>query len=303
MNSEKIKFWLQAARLRTLPLALSGIILGSFIAASEGAGSWIIFLLCVITATLFQILSNFANDLGDGVRGTDEKRSGEKRMVASGVLSAKEMKKAVVILSVLSLISSSLLIFIALNKLPLSWSISFFALAIASIVAARAYTLGKYPYGYIRLGEVMVFLFFGWLAVGGTYTIMTGIWNPKILVAASAVGLFSAGVLNLNNLRDIPTDLKTNKKTIANWLGFRYARVFHYLLLLLAIDCIFIFNWINDYSWWRNLFLLATPFLLFHFVLVSRLEKPEQADPLLKQLAITTLIVSSLWGLGLYLGS
>lgn len=303
MKSKKIRFWVQAARLRTLSLALSGIILGSLIAASEGSGSWLIFILCILTATLFQVLSNFANDLGDGLRGTDEKRNGEKRMVASGDISPSEMKIAVALLSVLSLISSSLLIFLALKKLPLSWTITFFALAIASIVAARAYTLGKYPYGYIRLGEIMVFLFFGWLAVGGSYTIMTGTWNPKILIAASAVGLFSAGVLNLNNLRDIPTDLRTNKKTIANWLGFRYAKVFQYVLILLAIDCIFIFNWINEYTWWRNLFLLGTPFLLFHFVSVSRLQKPEQADPLLKQLAITTLIISSLWGLGMYLGS
>lgn len=294
--------WIKASRLRTLPLALAGIITGSFMAAAQGAGSWTIFALCAITAVLFQVLSNLANDLGDGLRGTDEIRLGEKRMVGSGEISPKAMKRAVVVLSVFSAISSFTLIAIALHALPIIWSVSFIGLAIAAIIAARSYTLGSTPYGYHRLGEVMVFIFFGLVSVGGTYSLMTKTWDPTILIAGSAIGFFSAGVLHLNNLRDIPTDLKTNKKTLANWMGFRYAKVFQYILILLAFDAIFIYNWMTDSGWTRNLFILATPLILVHLVLVSKLNKPEEADPLLKHLAITTLIISLLWGFGHYLG-
>ena len=296
----KVSHWISAARLRTLPLALSGIILGALLASANGQGSWLIFLLCVLTAILFQILSNFANDLGDGLRGTDDNRTGEVRMVGSGVILPNSMKKAVVLLATLGIISAALVSYIALKDMPAQWIYTYLALGILAILAAMGYTMGRLPYGYIRLGEVMVFLFFGWLAVAGTYTLITQEWNSSILWPASAIGLFSAGVLNLNNIRDIKTDLANNKKTLANAMGFRFARVFHYILIILAVDCLFIYNWFSDTGWTRNLFFMAFPLLFLHILKVSRLRQAEDADPLLKGLALTTLVISLLFGLGHY---
>ncbi len=293
-----IKPWIAAARLRTLPLALSGIVLGSLLAKADGNGSWVIFGLCVVTATLYQIVSNFANDLGDGIRGTDSKRDGEVRMVGSGQITPGAMKRAVAVSSAVALLCSALLIWLALDRLGGHLLAVFSALAVLSVLAALGYTLGKKPYGYMRLGEVMVFFFFGWVAVAGTYTITTGVFNPNILWPASAVGLLAAGVLNLNNLRDIHTDVNHGKKTVANALGFRYARVYHYILIILALDCIFVYNWLSDTNWTRNLFFLAIPALLLHMLKVSKLQKPREADPLLKDLALSTLALSVLLGLG-----
>lgn len=296
--AKSIKPWIAAARLRTLPLALSGIVLGSLLAKADGNGSWVMFGLCVITATLYQILSNFANDLGDGVRGTDSQRDGEARMVGSGVITAHAMKRVVVVTSIIALLLSALLIWYATERLDENLFVMFAVLAILSVLAALGYTLGKRPYGYMRLGEIMVFFFFGWVAVAGTYTITTGSFNPQVLWAASAIGLLASGVLNLNNIRDIHTDLSHGKKTVANALGFRYARVYHYILIILALDCVFVYNWMSDANWTRNLFFLAIPALLLHMLKVSKLKKPNDADPLLKDLALSTLALSVLLGLG-----
>lgn len=296
--AKSIKPWIAAARLRTLPLALSGIVLGSLLAKADGNGSWVMFGLCVITATLYQILSNFANDLGDGVRGTDSQRDGEARMVGSGVITAHAMKRVVVVTSIIALLLSALLIWYATERLAENLFVVFAVLAILSVLAALGYTLGKRPYGYMRLGEIMVFFFFGWVAVAGTYTITTGSFNPQVLWAASAIGLLASGVLNLNNIRDIHTDLSHGKKTVANALGFRYARVYHYILIILALDCVFVYNWMSDANWTRNLFFLAIPALLLHMLKVSKLKKPNDADPLLKDLALSTLALSVLLGLG-----
>ncbi len=296
--AKSIKPWIAAARLRTLPLALSGIVLGSLLAKADGNGSWVMFGLCVITATLYQILSNFANDLGDGVRGTDSQRDGEARMVGSGVITAHAMKRVVVVTSIIALLLSALLIWYATERLDENLFVVFAVLAILSVLAALGYTLGKRPYGYMRLGEIMVFFFFGWVAVAGTYTITTGSFNPQVLWAASAIGLLASGVLNLNNIRDIHTDLSHGKKTVANALGFRYARVYHYILIILALDCVFVYNWMSNANWTRNLFFLAIPALLLHMLKVSKLKKPNDADPLLKDLALSTLALSVLLGLG-----
>ena len=303
MVKNAVKHWMAAARLRTLPLAWSGIILGCLLAAANHQGSWTVFFLCILTATLFQVLSNFANDLGDGIKGTDTHRAGEARMVGSGVISAAEMKRAVVVTSILSFVSAALLIAYTYPRLLDNVPLILGLLALASVIAALTYTLGKTPYGYLRLGELMVFTFFGLVAVGGSYTVTVGQLDPHVLWAGSAIGLLSAAVLNLNNMRDIKNDLSSGKKTIANALGFRYARVYHYILIILALDCVFVYNWLSDSGFTRNLFLLAIPPLLLHMLKVSKLNRPEDADPFLKELALTTLALAVLLGLGHYWGT
>lgn len=303
MAKKAVKHWIAAARLRTLPLAWSGIILGSLLAGANHQGSWSVFFMCMLTATLFQVLSNFANDLGDGLKGTDTNRTGEARMVGSGVISAGEMKQAVVITAILSFVSATVLIAYTFPRLQDNAPLVLGVLAVASVIAALTYTLGKTPYGYLRLGEVMVFIFFGLVAVGGTYTVTVGILDTHVLWAGSAIGLLSAAVLNLNNMRDINNDLNSGKKTIANALGFRYARVYHYILIILALDCVFVYNWLSNSGFTRNLFLLVIPPLLLHMLKVSKLSKLEDADPLLKELALTTLAMAVLLGLGHYWGT
>lgn len=303
MAKNAVKHWMAAARLRTLPLAWSGIILGCLLAAANHQGSWTVFFLCILTATLFQVLSNFANDLGDGIKGTDTYRAGEARMVGSGVISAAEMKRAVVVTSILSFVSAALLIAYTYPRLLDNVPLILGLLALASVIAALTYTLGKTPYGYLRLGELMVFTFFGLVAVGGSYTVTVGQLDPHVLWAGSAIGLLSAAVLNINNMRDIKNDLSSGKKTIANALGFRYARVYHYILIILALDCVFVYNWLSDSGFTRNLFLLAIPPLLLHMLKVSKLNRPEDADPFLKELALTTLALAVLLGLGHYWGT
>ncbi|MCH8545110.1 MAG: 1,4-dihydroxy-2-naphthoate octaprenyltransferase [Cryomorphaceae bacterium] len=302
MGKHVAKHWVAAARLRTLPLAWSGIILGSLLAAANQQGSWTVFFLCMITATLFQVLSNFANDLGDGLKGTDANRTGEARMVGSGIISAGEMKIAVIITAGLSIVSAAALIAYTYPRLMDNAPLILGLLALASVIAALTYTLGKTPYGYLRLGEIMVFMFFGLVAVGGTYTVTVGRLDLVVLWAGSAIGLLSAAVLNLNNIRDIKNDLSSGKKTVANALGFRFARVYHYVLIILALDCVFVYNWLSNSGFTRNLFLLAIPPLLLHMLKVSKLDKPEDADPLLKELALTTLALAILLGLGHFWG-
>jgi len=210
-----MKRWLKAFRLRTLPLSLSGIVLGTVLAANEGEINAILLALCIATTILFQILSNLANDLGDSTSGVDnDHRVGPKRSTQTGEISPKEMKRAVIILSVLSLISGSAAAYLGSIGLNQTYLLLFFVLGIASIGAAIKYTMGKSPYGYSGLGDVFVFLFFGWLSVLGTYFLQTHSFDAMLLLPASSIGLLSAGVLNMNNMRDHVNDKTNNKNTL-----------------------------------------------------------------------------------------
>ena len=198
-----IKHYIQAARLRTLPLSISGIIVGSFLAASNGAFNWLICILALLTTIGFQIISNFANDYGDGVKGTDnENRIGPKRAIQSGALSEKQMMSAIKLSVLITFIIAVTLIYVSFGKDDFLNLLIFFVLGIASIVAAIKYTMGTNAYGYYGLGDVFVFLFFGLLSVCGSYFLFTKQLTFDIFFPAISVGLLSAGVLNLNNMRD-----------------------------------------------------------------------------------------------------
>ena len=247
-----MKKWIEASRLRTLPLSISGIIMGAFIARWRLLGQgqfwdWRIFVLAILVTLLYQILSNFANDYGDGVRGTDALRTNEaeSRAVASGKISAKEMRRAIVLFSILSLVATVGLLFITFY--PNYWiEFGFFiGLGVACILAAIGYTMGKNPYGYLGLGDIMVFIFFGLVSVGGSYFLFTKSWSWDILFPASAVGLMSTGVLNLNNMRDIESDALSGKKSLALRLGFKNAMIYQIILLQLPLILILIFLGVN----------------------------------------------------------
>lgn len=293
-----MKAWLHAFRLRTLPLAISCIGMGSFLAAAEGFFRLDIFLLAVLTTIFLQILSNLANDYGDAVSGIDsEERKGPKRAVQSGAISKAQMRKAMVIFVILSLASGVTLLLVAFG---LNWSalLFFFGLGLLSIVAAIAYTVGKRPYGYVGLGDISVLLFFGIVGVGGSYYLFTQTINWMVLLPAFSCGLFSIGVLNINNIRDIESDQKAGKFSIPVRIGKQNAAIYHVAISLVGVLSAVVFVLLNYVAIWQLLFLLTSPFL--YSINVAVLNKPsDQLDPYLKKMAISTLLFVLLFGIGL----
>ena len=238
---KKIKYWIQASRIETLPLSISGIIVGSFYAFYNYSFDKIIFVLSIITAISFQILSNFANDYGDGVLGTDNNRIGPKRVIASGNLTLKELKKGITVNVFVSITFSYLLIKYSFKNDYL-FIVIFLFLSVFSILAAIKYTMGKSPYGYYGFGDIFVFIFFGLLSVFGSYFLQTNSIDYEVFILGSIIGFLCVGVLNLNNIRDIENDSKMNKKTIPTRIGFRYAKFYHYFLIIAPILLIFTFT-------------------------------------------------------------
>ena len=197
--------WIQAARLRTLPLAFAVIALGTGLAYKINEYvHWGIFILAVFTAGAYQILSNYANDLGDGLRGTDDHRTGEKRAIASGLITADQMKRAVNLWTVLALFGGGGLSFLAFQERILLL-VLFSLLNVAAVLAAKSYTMGPKPYAYWGGGDFFVFLFFGLVGVLGSASLY-GSLHWSFLFPALVAGAYSAAVLTLNNLRDIETD-------------------------------------------------------------------------------------------------
>lgn len=302
--------WIKAARLRTLPLSVSGIIMGSFLArwrlVSEGK-SWdiSIFLLALLVTLLYQVLSNFANDYGDGVKGTDSQRinEAEARAVASGKISAKQMRNAVILFSVLSLIATIVLLYKAFFPEYQQQFWIFVALGTACILAAIGYTVGKKPYGYLGLGDLMVFIFFGLVSVCGSYFLFTKTFDWDILLPASAIGLMSAAVLNLNNMRDIESDRISGKRTLALRLGFKYAMVYEVILLMLPLILILIFLGLNKFFETGNYYAFIVMILMIPLTSLRRkilkTTEPKDLDPFLKQVGIMTLMMAILLAFGL----
>jgi len=299
-----IKHYIDAARLRTLPLSVSGIIIGSFIAASQGFFNWLICTLALLTTIGFQIISNFANDYGDGVKGTDNNdRVGPQRAIQSGVISPKQMLKAIIIAIILTLIVAILLIYVSFGKDDFINLITFFILGVISVVAAIKYTVGKKAYGYSGFGDLFVFLFFGLLSVCGSYYLYTKQLNFTILLPAFSVGLLSIGVLNLNNMRDRNSDIKSGKKTLVVQMGSKTAKYYHYFLLISSFLLAILYNLLHYKSIFQFLFIIAYIPVINHFIVVYKNAQPELLDPELKKLAISTFLFSLLFGVGLYLAT
>ena len=294
-----MKKWLRAARLRTLPLSISGIILGSFLAYASDNFNLVILILALLTTTGFQVLSNFANDYGDGVKGTDNAdRVGPQRSLQSGEITPKQMKKAMWITIVLTLFVAIALIYVAFGKDNLRYSLLFFALGIASIAAAIKYTVGDKAYGYSGFGDLFVFLFFGLLSVCGTYFLYTRQLDLSVFLPAFSVGLLSVGVLNLNNMRDYESDKKSGKNTLVVKIGIEYAKYYHYYLLTAAFLFALLYVSIRFHSTWQFLFLPAFIPVGLHLYRVYKNKDPKLLDPELKVLALSTFLFSVLFGLG-----
>ena len=302
--------WIKAARLRTLPLSMSGIIMGSFIARwkllEQGkTWDWTIFALALLVTLLYQVLSNFANDYGDGVKGTDQNRIGEaeQRAVASGKISATQMRNAVILFALLSLVATLILLYKAFFPDFIKEFYTFIGLGVACILAAIGYTVGKKPYGYLGLGDLMVFIFFGLVSVCGSYFLFTKSFDWDMLLPASAIGLLSAAVLNLNNMRDIENDEKSGKKTLALRLGFKNAMIYEMVILMLPPILVLIYMMMNDLQAQGKYYAFIFFITIFPLTSLRRkmmeVKEPKELDPFLKQVGIITLLMSVLVAFGL----
>lgn len=302
----KTTLWLRAARLRTLPLALTSVCMGAALALFYQKFDTLIFAFSILTTTFLQILSNFANDYGDFVSGVDgHERQGPKRTVQAGDISAKQMQKAMALFVLLSLISGITLLYIAffINPSARSWQffILFLGLGVLAIVAAIAYTVGKKPYGYAGLGDISVLVFFGWIAVVGVFFLYTKTLEWFILLPATTCGLLSVAVLNINNIRDIDSDRKSGKNSIPVRLGREKAVLYHYSLLILALTTAIIFAFLHFNYWYQYFFLLTTPLFLVNARAVSQLGNMA-LDPYLKQMALTALLFVLCFAISINLG-
>lgn len=293
-----IKPWISAARLRTLPLALSSIITGSACAVYYENFKWSIAILAVLTTVLLQVLSNYANDYGDAISGKDnENRIGPKRAVASGEISKEDMKKGVIVFAVLSLISGIVLLLIAFQSLLLI--ASFLLIGLAAIAAAIKYTVGKNPYGYNGLGDLFVFIFFGIVGVGGTYFLFSKQYQYMIILPSICIGLLSVAVLNFNNMRDIENDKQTGKNTLAVQLGLQNAKMYQYVIILIAFFSIIAFAFFNNFELKQYTFLIVAPLFAQMLKKIIRINKPVEFDPYLKKTAIGTFLLSILFLIGI----
>ena len=297
-----LKSWIKAARLRTLPLAMSGILMGAALSYQDKGFNLIVTILAVVTALFIQIFSNFANDFGDSQKGTDNQhRVGPKRTVQSGEISPTQMKIGMIALIILSLASGIWLVAEGTKGLDMNTFLLFLALGIVALIAAYRYTAGSNPYGYAGFGDVAVFLFFGLLPVVGTYFLNTHQINPELFLPAISIGLFSTGVLNLNNMRDIENDRNSKKNTMVVRMGSVQAKIYHSLLILLGMLAAVIFIALNSTSTFQWLFLLSFPFFIVDLIHISRITKPQKFDPFLKKLSLTTLLFTVLFGVGIIL--
>ncbi len=293
--------WIRAARLRTLPLALSSIAMGGVVASQYPGFRLQVVMMAALTTLFLQILSNLANDYGDSFSGIDnDRRVGPRRTVQSGEISPGAMKAAIAVFSVLSLASGLILIFHSAS-LDASAAVLFILMGLGAIAAAIKYTIGRNPYGYQGLGDLFVFLFFGLLAVGGTFYLATGQWHPIVLLPASAMGLLSTGVLNLNNMRDIDNDRMSQKNTMVVKLGLKKAFIYHCMLVLLPFVLLTIWLILTGAGIQAYLFLLVLPLFIVDLVTIAQIKGGARLDPFLRKLALKTLLLTLLFGIFLNL--
>jgi len=302
-----MKHWVEAARLRTLPLSVSGIIVGSMYALAYPTANvltptevfnWQLFGFAILTTLGLQVLSNFANDYGDGIKGTDnDDRIGPKRAIQSGVISPEAMKKAIIITSVLTFISALLLIYFAFGEAYIWYSIFFIVLGLLAIASAIRYTVGDTAYGYRGFGDFFVFVFFGLVSTLGVNFLYSKEVDYRLILPAIAVGFLSVGVLNLNNMRDEASDRKSGKNTIVVKIGGAKAKKYHYFLIISAMVLVLVFAILKDFNFDQYIFLIAYFPLIKHLITVSRNTEPRALDPELKKLALSTFFLSILLSL------
>ena len=302
-----MKHWIEAARLRTLPLSVSGIIVGSMYALANPTDdvltptevfNWNLFTFAILTTLGLQILSNFANDYGDGIKGTDnEDRVGPKRTIQSGVITPQAMKSAIILTSGLTLFSAIYLIYLAFGAHNLGYSLFYLILGIAAIASAIRYTVGNSAYGYRGFGDVFVFVFFGLVSTLGVNFLYSKQLDAILILPATAIGFLSVAVLNLNNMRDEASDRKSGKNTLVVKMGIENAKKYHYFLIIGAMVLVVVFAILSGFNFDQYLFLIAYLPLVKHLITVRKNQNNKLLDPELKKVALSTFALSVLLAL------
>ena len=277
----KAALWLKAFRLRTLPLAFSCAITGTFLAASNGAFRMSVLALTLLTTLLLQVLSNLANDYGDALSGADNsRRVGPQRVTHTGMVSHKEMKNMIIAFAIASFLSGVALVIVGLYGALPRQKVLFLVFGVLAIVAALRYTLGPKPYGYRGLGDIYVFLFFGLLGVLGSCFMQMQSVNITLLLPAASIGFFSTGVLNLNNLRDENSDRETGKRTIVVMKVSAFGKKYHIFLIFAGIVTALIYSLLYFESYLTLLWLLIVPFFIAGVIRVRRASEPKVENSL-----------------------
>ncbi len=296
----KIEAWVSASRLRTLPLSVSGIITGTSLANSYGHHNSLIFILALLTTVGFQITSNFANDYGDGVRGTDnQERIGPKRAYQSGTLTKRELKTGILCSVAINFIWLLALLQVSFGMENIAYFLLFGFLGILCIWAAITYTMGNLAYGYKGFGDVFVFFFFGLLAVLGSMFLYTKSFNFIALLPATTIGLLCTGVINLNNLRDHQSDKKSNKNTMVVKMGYGAGKRYHTFLMAVSFLSLLVYIIISYKNYASLLPLLTFIPVFYHLKRVRNTKDPSLLDPELKKLALSTFLLSILFYISL----
>jgi 1,4-dihydroxy-2-naphthoate octaprenyltransferase len=285
--------WLTAIRLRTLPLALGSIAAGFAIVPAGHPIDWVIATLTLSTMLLLQVLSNVANDYGDGVSGVDnQQRKGPQRVLQSKLVTPQQLRLAIGLLALLSAISGGLLLYLALP----AWEeiIVFLGIGAVSIIAAITYTVGKKPYGYIGLGDLSVLLFFGFVAVLGTGYLQSNQLLLLDFLPALAVGLLAVAVLNINNIRDIETDLQAGKKTVAARLGHKKAFIYHCALIVVAIGSLHSYLLLQSAPY-IGILSLTIPGFIWHGFQLAQVTERSQYNAFLKTMVLLAFSVDAIF--------
>ena len=275
--------YIQSLRLRTLPLSMSGIILGAGLA---GWLNWPVFALAICTTLSLQILSNLSNELGDAQKGTDSDQHGRAAYgMQAGTITAPQMKAMIGVFIFLSILFGTSLIYCAFGSLIGVKSLLFILLGLLAIIGAMTYTLGRHSYGYMGLGDLGVFVFFGLVSTLGSFYLQTQFMSWETICCGIAIGLPCVGVLNLNNIRDMNNDRAHGKRTLASMLGVRGGKIYQTGLLVI---CILIFICLGH--WWV---LCVTPVWVWHLWFIWTHESSE-LDRQMPVLMLSTLVVAGL---------
>lgn len=291
MERSKLYAWTDALRLRTLLLSWAGVIMAAGLGAERGCFRWDVFMLMMLTASLLQVLSNMANDYGDFVKGTDnEGRVGPARALQRGEISRRELLAGMCVVCGAAMVAGLALVLTAFGLKGLGYVAAFLALGALCIWAAVKYTVGRTAYGYVGLGDAAVFVFFGLVPVAGGLFLYTGRFDALSLMPASAIGLLSAGVLNLNNMRDKDNDIRSGKRTLASRMNMWQGKLYQSALILGAMALVAGYQ----FSVYRTLlWYLPAALCLLNIPLLLQVKKREEFDGLLKVLSVSTLFLSA----------
>lgn len=292
----KIPLYFQTFRVRTLPLSISSIVIGTMMAAANGFFNVAICTLTVITTLFLQILCNIANELGDAQKGTDTSdRQGPAYVLTSGALTEKDFYHLIYTFVTLSCVSGLILLWLASVNISGIYIWIMLALGAFAIIAAIFYTMGKNPYGYKGFGDISVFIFFGLLGTLGSYFLQTGNVELEMILPAAACGFLSVGVLNVNNIRDMESDSK-NRTTIPILLGEKKGKIYHTILIVGGQLCFVAYNIVKyETSLKAYLFLCTLPIFIFHIISVWNLSG-KALDKQLPLLVFSTLVECLVFG-------